>query len=246
MAEDGEGRPPANGNGPAPGPEGSGDGPPEAGAVRYGSAAGHLALLPCILGSGMAFLDSTAVNVALPTLGRDLGTGFAGFQWVVNAFLLTLGSLVLLGGALGDRLGRRRVFLAGVVVFAGASLACALAPGTGTLVAFRTAQGVGAALLVPTSLALVQATFREEDRAEAIGAWSGFSGISTLVGPLLGGWLADAVSWRAVFLINLPLAALTALAALRYLPGSRDPERAGSLDLAGAAAAVVALGGVVF
>lgn len=202
-------------------------------------------LLATILGSGMALLDGTVVNVALPSIGDDLGADVAGLQWTLNGYLLPLAALILVGGAFGDRYGRRRVFVIGVVWFAVASLLCAVAPSTAWLVAARALQGIGGALLTPNSLAIIQASFRRDDRGTAIGAWSALGGISAAVGPLLGGYLVDAVSWRAVFLINLPMAAVVLLAA-RHVPESRDDTAAREPDLAGALAAVLGLGGVTF
>jgi EmrB/QacA subfamily drug resistance transporter len=187
------------------------------------------------------------VNIALPRIGEDLDAGLAGLQWTVNAYALTLGGLLLLGGALGDQFGRRRVFVWGVAWFAVASLLCAVAPTIETLIAARAVQGVGGALLTPASLALVEASFHEDDRGAAIGAWSGLVGISAAVGPFLGGWLVDAASWRLIFLINLPLAAAVVWLGLRYLPESRDPAaRGASLDLRGAALAALGLAGVTY
>lgn len=216
------------------------------GLCRYGSWRGSMALLASILGSGMAFLDSTAVNVALPALAQELGADFASLQWVVNAYLTTLGALVLTGGALGDVYGRRRVFLVGVVWFALASVLCGLAPDVRTLIAARAIQGIGAALLIPSSLAMVQVGFRPEDRGRAIGAWSGFSGLSTLLGPLLGGWLIDTVSWRAVFLINPGLALLTVVVAMLAIPRDTAPARRRSADAIGGVTAAGGLAGLVF
>src|SRR4051794_4379833 len=189
----------------------------------------------------MAFLDATIVNVALPRIGADLDAGLEALQWTVNAYTLTLAALILLSGVLGDRLGRRRVFLVGVLWFAAASALCGAAPNAGTLVAARALQGVGAALLTPGSLAILQASFAPADRAHAIGAWSGLAGVASAAGPLVGGWLVDAASWRLAFLINLPLAALVLLAA-PHIPESRDAERAPGLDLPGAALGALALG----
>jgi len=169
-------------------------------------------------------MDSTVVNIALPTLGRDLGADFAALQWTVNGYTLTLAALILLGGSLGDRYGRRRVFVLGVAWFAVASLLCGLAPGVPTLIAARMLQGVGAALLTPGSLALLSASFRQQDRARAIGAWSGLGGLAAAAGPLLGGVLVG-ISWRLVFLINLPICAFVIVVALRHVPESRDEER---------------------
>ncbi|MFP5321782.1 MAG: MFS transporter [Acidimicrobiia bacterium] len=214
-------------------------------ALAVGDVAGRWVLVATILGSGMALLDSTVVNVALPAIGDDLGADVAGLQWTVNGYLLPLAALILVGGAFGDRYGRRQVFTIGVAWFAVASVLCAVAPTTEALVGARVLQGVGGALLTPNSLAIVQASFRREDRGTAIGAWSALGGIAAAVGPLLGGWLVDAVSWRAVFLINVPMAAVV-LVAGRHVPESRDEGAARHPDLPGAAAAVLGLGGVTF
>jgi EmrB/QacA subfamily drug resistance transporter len=215
--------------------------------VAYGSGAGRWLIGVAVAGSGMAFLDSTVVNVALPDIGRDLGADGAALQWVLNGYLLTLASLILLGGALGDRHGRRRVFTIGIGVFTAASALCAAAPNAEVLVAARMLQGVGGALLTPGSLAILEASFRPGDRARAIGAWSGLGGVAAALGPLLGGYLVGAISWRAIFLINLPIGAATAWAALRHVPESLDPEAgAGRLDLSGAVLAAVALGGSTY
>jgi MFS family permease len=175
-------------------------------------------LLATVLGSGMAMLDSTVVNVALPTIGKSFDTSLASLQWTINAYTLTLAGLILLGGALGDRYGRRRVFVIGVVWFALASLLCGIAPNVEVLIAARALQGIGGALLTPGSLAIIQASFHPDDRARAVGAWSGLGGVASAIGPFLGGWLVDAVSWRWVFLINLPLAVVTVVVALRAVP----------------------------
>ncbi len=212
--------------------------------MRHASPAGRWVLLATALGSGMAGLDATAVNLALPRIGADLTTGLVGLQWTVNAYTLTLAGFLLLGGSLGDRLGRRRVFVAGVVWFAAASALCAVAPNAGTLILARALQGFGGALMTPGSLAIIQASFRAEDRAAAIGAWSGLGGVAIAIGPFLGGWLVESVSWRLIFLINLPLAAVVVWAARRHVPESRDPEASGPLDLAGAALAALGLAGV--
>lgn len=217
-----------------------------AGSVAFGTASGRWVILAALLGSGIAFLDSTVVNVALPAIERDLGGGISGLQWTVDAYLLTLGALLLLGGALGDQYGRRRIFVAGLVAFTTASLLCGLAPNIGSLIAARALQGMGGALLVPGSLALISASFREEDRGAAIGAWSGLTGVAIALGPFLGGWLVDAVSWRLVFLINAPLAAVAAWVAIRHVPESRDPEAGTRPDYAGAVTATVGLGGIVY
>jgi len=214
--------------------------------VRYASPAGRWVLLATVLGSGIAFLDGTVVNVALPRIGQELGAGISTLQWVVNAYTLTLAGLLLLGGSLGDHYGRRRLFVIGVVWFATASLLCGLAPNAGALVAARALQGVGAALLTPGSLAIIEASFHPDDRGAAIGAWSGLAGVTTAVGPFLGGWLVEAVSWRLIFFINLPLAAAVVWIALRHVPESRDRNLAPQLDYLGAALAAVGLAGVIY
>lgn len=216
-----------------------------AGELRMGTAAGRWVLLTTVLGSGLVMIDGTVVNVALESIGDELGSGFTGLQWTVNAYTLTLASLILLGGSLGDRFGRRRVFVFGVVWFALASLLCGLAPDVGTLVAARALQGVGGALLTPGSLALISASFHGPDRAAAVGAWSGLGGIAGAVGPFLGGWLVE-WSWRLVFLVNLPLAALIVAVALKHVPESRDPDSAPGLDVGGTALAVVGLGALTY
>ncbi|HEV7213472.1 MAG TPA: MFS transporter [Blastococcus sp.] len=213
--------------------------------VALGTPAGRWLVLVTVLASGMAFLDATAVNVALPSIGRELGSTLSGLQWTVTAYTLTLAALILLGGALGDRFGRRRVFLIGVAWFATASLVCGLAQTTGQLVVARAVQGVGGALLTPGSLALIQSSFRPGDRARAIGLWSALAGIAGLIGPFLGGLLVDAASWRLVFLLNVPLAVVV-LVAGRHVPESRDEEAQGRFDVAGAVLGAVALGGITY
>jgi EmrB/QacA subfamily drug resistance transporter len=203
-------------------------------------------VLATVLASGMAMLDATAVNVALPAIGRDLGSGLAGLQWTLSGYTLALASLILLGGALGDRYGRRRVFLVGVVWFAVTSLGCGLAQTTGQLVGLRVLQGIGGALLTPGSLAIIQSSFRPADRPRAIGAWSALGGVAGLIGPFLGGFLVDAVSWRWVFLVNAPLAVLVVLVAVRHVPESRDPGRTGRFDALGAGWGALALAGVTY
>ena len=199
-------------------------------------------LVATVAGSGMAFLDATVVNVALPHIGDDLEADVAGLQWVLNGYLVVLSSLILLGGSLGDRFGRRRVFQTGVVAFALASLVCAVAPSVPFLVLGRVAQGVGGALLTPGSLAILEASFRKEDRSRVIGAWSGLTGVTSAVGPFVGGWLVDAWSWRAIFLLNLPLAVFVVLVADRHVPESRDPEMAGTVDVPGTVLIATTLG----
>ncbi|HEX2643626.1 MAG TPA: MFS transporter, partial [Thermoanaerobaculia bacterium] len=207
---------------------------------------GSWVLAATILGSSMAFIDGTAVNVALPTFQRDLGATVAEVQWVVEAYALFLSALLLVGGALGDHFGRRRIFLIGVAGFALASAACGFAATTGQLIAARAVQGIAAALLVPGSLALLSASFDEAHRGKAIGTWSGFGAITAAVGPLLGGWLLDNVSWRWVFFINLPLALAVVVIATRFVPESRDTDAPRRLDLPGALLAAAGLGGLTF
>src|SRR5499426_3498705 len=184
--------------------------------LTYDSPRGRWVVAATVLGSAMASIDATVVGIALPAIGRDFDTGLAALQWVVTAYTLTLAGLLLVGGALGDRYGRRRIFLIGVIWFAVASLLCGIAPTAGVLIAARALQGVGAALLTPGSLAIIEASFRPNDRAPAIGAWTGLGGVATALAPLLGGFLTEAVSWRLVFLINLPLTAVALWAAIRH------------------------------
>ncbi|MFF8844953.1 MFS transporter [Streptomyces sp. NPDC015127] len=214
--------------------------------IRLSSAQGRWVVLTTVLGSGMAFLDSTVVNVALPRIGRDLDADLAVLQWTVNAYMLTLAGLILLGGALGDRYGRRRIFVLGVVWFAIGSLLCGLAPNGGVLVAARALQGIGGALLTPGSLALIQASFHPDDRARAVGLWSGLGGVGAAIGPFVGGWLVDGPGWRWVFLLNVPLAALCVPVALRHVPESRDPQATGRFDVLGAVLGAAALGLVTY
>jgi EmrB/QacA subfamily drug resistance transporter len=194
----------------------------------------------------MALLDGTIVNIALPRIGEDLDAPLSALQWTVNGYMLTLAGLILLGGGLGDRYGRRRVFTVGVVWFALASALCGIAPDSGVLIAARALQGVGGALLTPGSLALVQSTFRPDDRAKAVGAWSGLGGVAGAVGPFLGGWLVDGPGWRWIFLVNLPLAAVVVAIAVRHVPESRDRGASGSFDVGGAALAALCLAGVTY
>src|ERR1700689_5985451 len=176
--------------------------------MKLASPSGRWLLVVAVLGSGIAFLDATVVNVALPDIGHDLHASTSTLQWILNGYTLTLASLILLGGSLGDRFGRRRIFVFGTGLFTIASLLCAVAPNAGLLVAARLVQGVGGALLTPGSLAMVESGFRPADRARAIGAWSGLSAVAGALGPLIGGLLLGAVSWRAVFLVNVPLGIL--------------------------------------
>ncbi len=214
--------------------------------VRWGTPSGRWVLTAAVLGSGVAGIDATVVNVALPTLGQDLHAGFAGLQWTINGYTLTLASLILLGGSLGDRYGRRRIFVVGVAWFAIASALCALAPTIEILIAARALQGIGGALLTPGSLAMISASFAPEDRAKAIGAWSGLGGIASAVGPFIGGYLVGGPGWRWIFVINVPLAAAVIAIAQRHVPETLDPEAAPQLDLLGAALGAIGLGGVTF
>jgi EmrB/QacA subfamily drug resistance transporter len=216
------------------------------GSVRLNSAAGRWVLAVAVLGEAITLLEATVVNVALPSIGRDLGADTAGLQWTLNAYVLTLAALVLAAGSLSDLYGRRRIFIVGVVVFVAASGLCAAAPTIGFLVAARFCQGVGAALLTPGSLAIIDSVFHPDDRTRAIGAWAGLGAVSGAIGPLVGGYLTDAVSWRAIFLINIPLGAFVVAAAILRVPETRDPLRAGGLDLPGAALAMLAIAGVCF
>ena len=214
-------------------------------AVRTGTPAARWILFATVLGSGVAFLDSTVVNVALPAIERDLDAGVSGLQWTVDAYLVTLSAFLLVGGALGDLHGRRRMFVIGLVLFTVASALCGLAPNIGALIGARAVQGIGAALLVPESLAIISAAFASEDRGAAIGAWSGLSGLSTAAGPFVAGWLID-ISWRLVFLINLPLAAMAIYAAVRHVPETRDEEADPHIDLPGAVVVAVGLGALAY
>src|SRR4051794_26164407 len=194
----------------------------------------------------MAFLDGTVVNVALPDIGRDLDASTSALQWILNGYLLTLASLILLGGSLGDRYGRRRVFVNGIGLFTAASLLCAIAPSVELLIGARLLQGIGGALLTPGSLAILEASFRPGDRARAIGAWSGLGGVAGALGPLVGGYLIGAISWRAIFVINLPIGIFVAWAAARHVPESSDPMATGRIDLRGAALAALGLAGTTY
>jgi EmrB/QacA subfamily drug resistance transporter len=214
--------------------------------MRVSSPAGRWVIAATVLGSGMAAIDATVVGIALPSIGRQFHTPLATLQWVVTGYTLTLSAFLLLGGSLGDRLGRRRVFLVGVVWFSLASAACAVAPGPAALVVTRILQGVGAALLTPGSLAIIEASFDPDDRGQAIGAWSGLGGVATAAGPLLGGYLIAAASWRWIFIINLPIGVLVLFLSIRHVPESKDPTASGAVDVPGAALAVVALGGLTY
>jgi EmrB/QacA subfamily drug resistance transporter len=221
--------------------------PGEAAAgLTLNEATGKWVVAAAVLGSGMASLDATVVNLALPTLGSDLNAQFEGLQWVITSYTLTLASLILLGGSLGDRFGRRRIFAIGAVLFALTSVLCALAPSIELLVAARTLQGVGAALLTPGSLAVIQASFVEQDRGKAIGAWSGLTGVATAIGPFIGGALIQGPGWRWVFLINLPVAVVVVAIARACVPESYDPHPPAHFDVSGAVLGAVGLGGVTY
>ena len=213
--------------------------------LRLATPRGRWVLFATVLGSGVVGIDATAVNVATPAIGADFDAGLSSLQWTLNAYTLALAGLLLLGGSLGDRFGRRRVFTIGVVWFAAASLLCAIAPSIEALIAARALQGVGGALLTPGSLAIIQASFHREDRGAAIGAWSGLGGIAIAIGPLLGGYLVDAVSWRLIFLLNLPVSAAVIVVAQRHVPETRDPAQA-RLDPLGAALAAIGLAGLTY
>jgi EmrB/QacA subfamily drug resistance transporter len=214
--------------------------------VRMGTPIGRAVIAAAALGSGIAFLDGTVVNVALKTIGEDLDATLAELQWISNGYLLSLSSLILLGGSLGDRFGRRRIFVVGTVWFAVASLLCGIAPNPEVLIAARVLQGIGGALLTPGSLAMIQGAFVHEDRAPAIGAWSGLTSVSGAIGPFVGGGLVEYADWRWIFLINPPLAAITVYIALRYVPETRDPNAPSHFDFAGAILAAGALGGATY
>jgi EmrB/QacA subfamily drug resistance transporter len=194
----------------------------------------------------MTFIDMTVVNVALPALQRELQATITDVQWVVEAYALFLGALILVGGSLGDQFGRKKVFLIGVAAFTAASIWCGLAGSPRQLIIGRALQGIGAAFLVPGSLAIISATFEGAERGRAIGTWSGFSAITTAIGPVIGGWLIEHVSWRSAFFLNVPLAAIVVWLSLRYMDESKDPSRSGRIDWIGAALAVLGLGGIVF
>ena len=210
--------------------------------LRMESARGRVALVATVAASGMASFDATVVNVALPHIGEDFDVGVDALQWVLTGYLLALASLILLGGALGDRYGRRRIFVVGTVWFAVASLLCGAAPNADVLVAARVVQGVGAALLTPGSLAILQASFRAADRSRAVGAWSGLGGVAGAIGPFVGGWIVDGPGWRWAFLINVPIAAVAIVCAFGAVPETRDGGPSHRLDVMGAALTVVTLG----
>jgi EmrB/QacA subfamily drug resistance transporter len=207
---------------------------PDPPALRADSTQGRWVIIAAVLGSGVVFLDGTVVNVALPAISRDLHASVRGLQWVLDGYLVTLSALLLLGGSAGDSYGRRRVFVMGLAGFVAASVLCGVAPGVGFLIVARGLQGVAGAMLVPASLSIISSTFRAEDRGRAIGSWSGLAAVAGAAGPLVGGWLIDAASWRLIFFLNVPVAAAAASIALRYVPETSDDE-AGPLDVSGAA-----------
>ena len=209
--------------------------------VDLASRTGRGIVTAAVLGSGMAMLDGTVVNVALVRIGQDLGATLADLQWVSNGYLLTLASLILLGGSLGDRFGRRRLFVIGVIGFAATSVLCGVAQTPGQLIVARVLQGVAGALLTPGSLSMIEATIRPQDRARAIGSWSGLGGIAAAIGPFVGGWLVQYASWRWAFFLNIPLAIVTVFLAQRTVPETRDEQAAHQFDILGAVLATAAL-----
>jgi EmrB/QacA subfamily drug resistance transporter len=216
------------------------------GQIRLGTPAGRWLLVGTILGTAVVFIDSTVVNVALPSIQDDLGGGVSGLQWTIDAYLLALSALILVGGSLADLYGRRRMYVIGLIGFGIASLLCGLAPNIGTLIAARALQGVAGALLVPGSLAILEASFHPKDRSTAIGAWTGFGGIGPALGPFIGGWLVDAASWRWVFLVNLPFVLAAVWVAIRHVPESRGHGDVTRLDVPGSITGALGLVGVVF
>lgn len=212
--------------------------------LRAGEARGRWVLLATVLGSSMAMLDGTVVNLALPRIGEDLDASFAGLQWILNGYTLALAALILVGGGLGDRYGRRRMFIAGAIAFTLASLLCAVSVNVPMLIGARVLQGVAAAVLTPGSLAIIEASFAPDDRGRAIGTWSGLGGVATAIGPFLGGWLVDAASWRWIFLLNLPLGVAVVAVTARHVPESRDPNAASGFDVLGTVLGVLGLAGV--
>jgi EmrB/QacA subfamily drug resistance transporter len=214
--------------------------------LSFGSRRGRWVIAATVLGSGIASLDATVVGIALPSIGRNFHSGVGTLQWVVTGYALTLAAFLLLGGSLGDRMGRKRVFSVGVLWFAVASVCCGFAPNAGLLIAARILQGIGGALLAPASLAILQASFRPHDRSRAIGAWSGLGGVATAAGPLVGGYLIAVGSWRWVFFINIPLSVVVLTVTARHVPDSRDPTTSGRVDVLGAFLAVLFLAGVTY
>lgn len=207
---------------------------------------GGWVLAATIIGSSIAFIDGTVINIALPILQERLNASVSEMQWIVESYALMLSALILVGGALGDRYGRRFIYMVGVIIFALSSLWCGMVSSATPLIVARTIQGIGAALLIPGSLAIISASFPKKDRGKAIGTWSAFTAISAGFGPILGGWLIQNVSWRWMFFINLPLAAIVLFICWRYVPESKDPDTRGRLDWLGAALVTIGLGGIVF
>jgi EmrB/QacA subfamily drug resistance transporter len=218
----------------------------QAPGLTFSSARGRWVVAVTVLGSGIAALDATVVNIALPTIGRDFDTGISSLQWVMSGYTLTLAAFLLIGGSLGDHYGRRKIYTIGIIWFALASAACGFAPSVVFLIIMRVLQGVGGALLTPGSLAILEASFVPEDRGRAIGAWSGLGGVATAAGPLLGGWLIAAASWRWIFFINVPVSAVVVVMTARHVPESRDPSATGRIDEWGALLGVVFLTGITF
>jgi EmrB/QacA subfamily drug resistance transporter len=214
--------------------------------LTYNSAKGRWVIAATVLGSGIASLDATVVNIALPDIGRSFHVGLGTLQWVVTGYSLTLAAFILLGGALGDRYGRKKVFSVGVVWFALASAICGVAPDPAVLIGARVVQGIGGALLAPASLAILEASFVTDDRDRAIGAWSGLGGLATAAGPLVGGYLIAVGSWRWVFFINLPVAAAVVVLTARHVPESKDPTSSGRVDGIGSGLAVMLLAGLTY
>lgn len=218
---------------------------PSPGGIAIASAQGRWVLVAAVLGSGIAGIDSAVMNVALPFIGRDLNADFSQLQWTVTGYTLSLAALILLAGALGDHFGRKRVFLIGVAAFTAGALLCALAPGIEALIGFRSVQGIGGALMTPASLAIIQASFREADRPRAIGIWSGFTGVASVGAPFIGGWLLELGTWRWIFVINVPVAVVLVVVAVRHVPDSREPAPA-PMDWLGSFLAVAALAAITY
>ncbi len=214
--------------------------------LTYKSAAGRWVFAATVLGSGMALIDTTVVGIALPTIGRSFAASVGTLQWIVTGYTLTLAALLLLGGSLGDRYGRRLVFCIGIAWFALSSAACGFAPDSTALIVARVVQGVGAALLTPGSLAILQASFSPADRGRAIGAWSGLGGLAAAAGPLLGGYLIAAASWRWIFFINIPVGVAVLVFAMRHVPESRGTDAVGHIDVPGAVVGMFALAAVAY
>src|SRR6266850_7685250 len=216
------------------------------GAVDCAARQRRWVLIATILASVISYIDESVVNIALPAIAKGLAVQVAAIQWVINAYTLSLSSFLLIGGAAGDQFGRRRIFIVGIAIFAIASLGCGFAPNVSLLIGARAIQGIGAALLIPCSLAIIGASFPDAERGKAIGTWAGFSAIAAAIGPLLGGWIVDHLTWQAIFLINPFLAAPAIWIALRHLPESYDPEAPPGIDWLGSLLAFGGLGGVAF